>query len=400
MAMASGPSLAKESHKPHTAIGKTSQDDEVGALIAPGGVFAQADDLSRLKPSTRPRPKISTYDEAYPGLIPDASVGGFKALQAPVLQGLRSVRPKGPELIAQEPNEQWRQYLQTSTVLNNASEEVLAQGARAQHRRQGVGREEQEKRWRRWMKQKQREANPEGAPSVVSGTTCTAVSSIPAGMRPAKCIGDSFPDGIRVPLFGEDVPQPVWTTLANAPWLEGKRQPPQLPMAETPWQYDSDPSHPLLQKRTLATVSARGPRREEVMVARTGGSGAQSARGSWLGTDVEVAAAGAAASPEARANKKSGVGRRSDEGCEGSEAAFGKAPPLRPRRAPASKASHEAPSAWFDDKVTLPLLAPSPRPLADAKDVLKAHSSGASPFGVYPQVLGKQQASSERRRLQ
>ena len=24
------------------------------------------------------------------------------------------------------------------------------------------------------------------------------------GLRPAKCIGDSFPDGIRLPLFGQD----------------------------------------------------------------------------------------------------------------------------------------------------------------------------------------------------
>ena len=32
----------------------------------------------------------------------------------------------------------------------------------------------------------------------------TCITRVTQGLRPAKCIGDSFPDGIRLPLFGQD----------------------------------------------------------------------------------------------------------------------------------------------------------------------------------------------------
>lgn len=32
----------------------------------------------------------------------------------------------------------------------------------------------------------------------------TCITRVTRGLRPAKCIGDSFPDGIRLPLFGQD----------------------------------------------------------------------------------------------------------------------------------------------------------------------------------------------------
>lgn len=35
-----------------------------------------------------------------------------------------------------------------------------------------------------------------------------------AGLRPAKCIGDSFPDGIRLPLFGQDLLGPGCCSFA------------------------------------------------------------------------------------------------------------------------------------------------------------------------------------------
>ena len=36
-----------------------------------------------------------------------------------------------------------------------------------------------------------------------------------AGLRPAKCIGDSFPDGIRLPLFGQDLLGPTVVVLPD-----------------------------------------------------------------------------------------------------------------------------------------------------------------------------------------
>ena len=46
------------------------------------------------------------------------------------------------------------------------------------------------------------------------------------GLRPAKCIGDSFPDGIRLPLFGQDsnnhcnkISTAIATAVGDLEWL-------------------------------------------------------------------------------------------------------------------------------------------------------------------------------------
>eukprot|EP00931_Biecheleriopsis_adriatica_P078587 TRINITY_DN52020_c0_g1_i1.p1 TRINITY_DN52020_c0_g1~~TRINITY_DN52020_c0_g1_i1.p1 ORF type:complete len:373 (-),score=82.28 TRINITY_DN52020_c0_g1_i1:86-1177(-) len=344
--------LPKEAQRCAGAATKVpSLEEQVSAVIAPGGVFAEADDLSKGRRRCR-RPKVSTYNEAYPGLIPDDSVGGFAALQAEVVYGLRSRRPKvstAERIVAHEPLQSWRQHLTTSKVLDSASEEVLAEASRAQQQRSGLSREEHEKRWRRWMKHKQREAEG-GAPSTVSGTEQTVASSIPAGLRPAKCIGDDFPDGIRCPLFGEDLPQPIWTTLATAPWLQRKRQPLSQPQAEAPYPVINDPHHPLLQKRTLATVSARGARsdREDRSVAR---SGALSAREQREG--AEVAAAGFPI--EGRDSRVRGVAKRPSN---------------------AGSASQSAQDSLLAKPVGLPALL-TPRGTAAAK--------AAPPFALFPE---------------
>ncbi|CAE7229899.1 unnamed protein product [Symbiodinium sp. CCMP2592] len=86
------------------------------------------------------------------------------------------------------------------------------------------------------------------------GTVTEAVS------WPVPCYG-GFPDGIKLPLFGQDVPDPIWTTLGNAPWLERVRNRLPPPQDESPWFYeDDDSSHPLRQKLTLATVRPCGQR--------------------------------------------------------------------------------------------------------------------------------------------
>ncbi|CAE7884732.1 unnamed protein product [Symbiodinium microadriaticum] len=152
--------------------------------------------------------------------------------------------------VVQEPAEVWRQQLQKDSV----PQEALVAASRSEWQRQRRSREDQEMRWRRQLKLQQQGPASEG--------TATATASvIPAGLRPAKCIGDSFPDGIKLPLFGQDVPDPIWTTLGNAPWLERVRNRPPRPQDESPWLYEDDDSHPLRQKLTLATVRPCGQRR-------------------------------------------------------------------------------------------------------------------------------------------
>ena len=225
--------------------------DQVASLIAPGGIFAQDDADSVPVPRRRDRPKDTTYSEAFPGIIPAPEQGGFGALQAPILQGRRSIRqPEATAVrtVVREPPDTWKENLKKVDPVDPTA---AARAWRRQHRT----REEHERRWRRWMKQKQRETNPEGAPSL-SGTM---VSSIPAGLRPAKCIGDSFPDGIRLPLFGQDTPIPIWTTMGDAPWLDGKRFPSPRVQDQTPWLKVADPMHPLQEMQKTRSPRSSGP---------------------------------------------------------------------------------------------------------------------------------------------
>ena len=204
------------------------QGDQVASLIAPGGVFAKEEDH---KPVRR-GPTGTTYADAFPGVLPSPEY------THPILHGHKSIYPheaSAMRVLVREPPESWKESFKKPEV----SDPTAATRAwRRQHRT----REEQESRWRRWIKQKQREGNPEVERTSLSGTV---VSSIPAGLRPAKCIGDSFPDGIRLPLFGEDTPLPIWTTLAETPWLDGKRNPAPKPPDESPWLLVNDPTHPL-----------------------------------------------------------------------------------------------------------------------------------------------------------
>ncbi|CAE7759465.1 unnamed protein product [Symbiodinium necroappetens] len=73
-------------------------------------------------------------------------------------------------------------------------------------------------------------------------------------------------------LLVQDVPDPIWTTLGNAPWLERVRNRPPRPQDESPWLYEDDDSHPLRQKLTLATVRPCGQRRLELEEWMLGGS--------------------------------------------------------------------------------------------------------------------------------
>lgn len=280
---------------------------EVGSLIAPGGVFEQPEELNVKKDYARSRPKVTSYTDAYPGLMPAPEHGGLAALQPPCVQGLRSVvKPErtGSRTMERDPPDVWREQVQTYSRRHGQSDEVLVEASKAQHRRKGVGREEHEKRWRRWLKAKSRESDPDAA--TVSQVSGTVASTIPAGMRPSKAIGDSFPDGMRVAFFGEDKPKPIWTTLANAPWVS-KVEPPREAKVEPPWLPLDDPSHPL-RASPRGTASARGSGSARLSTPRVDGSVALSARGT---SDTKPAgpAAGAWASPEerqARADRKTG----------------------------------------------------------------------------------------------
>ncbi|CAE7867029.1 unnamed protein product [Symbiodinium sp. KB8] len=235
--------LAHTSRREELPRTKLPPQDKVAELLAPG-----IEEPRHAKPR---RPQISTFEEAYPGLIPGRESGGLRAMQAQVTQGRRSARPAEAteRTVVQEPAEVWRQQLQKDSV----PQEALVAASRSEWQRQRRSREDQEMRWRRQLKLQQQGPASEG--------TATATASvIPAGLRPAKCIGDSFPDGIKLPLFGQDVPDPIWTTLGNAPWLERVRNRPPRPQDESPWLYEDDDSHPLRQKLTLATVRPCGQR--------------------------------------------------------------------------------------------------------------------------------------------
>lgn len=241
--------------------------DQVASLIAPGGIFAE--ESAESVPLRRDRPKDTTYSEAFPGIIPAPEHGGFTALQAPILQGRRSIRQHEAtafRTVVREPLDTWKENLKKDDQVDPTA------AARA-YRRQHRTREEHERRWRRWMKQRQRETNPEGA--CLSSLSGTLVSSIPAGLRPAKCIGDSFPDGIRLPLFGQDTPIPIWSTLADAPWLDGKRFPSPRVQDETPWLKVDDPTHPLQEaERRKSRRSRTG-----LLAHRSGAASVASATG-------------------------------------------------------------------------------------------------------------------------
>lgn len=77
-------------------------------------------------------------------------------------------------------------------------------------------REEHEHRWRQWQHRQKRK---QSAGSVV--TEATSVSVMPAGMRRAKGMSHEYDGPMRVALFDEDLPRPIWTTLASAPWATG-----------------------------------------------------------------------------------------------------------------------------------------------------------------------------------
>lgn len=283
------------------------QQGGVASLIAPGGVFEQPEELNVRKDYARSWSKVTSYTDAYPGLMPAPEHGGFAALQPPCVQGLRSVvKPErtGSRTMERDPPEVWREQVQTYTRRHGEPEEVLVEASKAQHRRKGVGREEHEKRWRSWLKAKSRESDPDAA--TVSQVSGTVASTIPAGMRPAKAIGDSFPDGMRVAFFGEDTPKPIWTTLANAPWVS-KAEPPREAKVEPPWLPLDDPSHPL-RSSARGAASARGSGSARLSTPRVERTVALSARGT-LDTKPAGPAAGAGASPEerhARADRKTG----------------------------------------------------------------------------------------------
>eukprot|EP00439_Symbiodinium_sp_Y106_P016519 s2446_g2.t1 len=75
---------------------KLPPQDRVAELLAPG-----IEEPRHVKP--RRKPQISTFEEAYPGLIPGRESGGLRAMQAQVTQGRRSTRPAEELFEAQAP---------------------------------------------------------------------------------------------------------------------------------------------------------------------------------------------------------------------------------------------------------------------------------------------------------
>lgn len=98
---------------------------------------------------------------------------------------------------------------------NQPKPEQLQKALRSALRGRALSREDHEKRWRQWQQRQTGEGRR-------ARSEATSVSTMPAGMRRAKDLNHEYPGGVRLPLFGDDVPKPQWTTLADSPWVIGR----------------------------------------------------------------------------------------------------------------------------------------------------------------------------------
>jgi hypothetical protein len=124
--------------------------------------------------------------------------------------------------IAHDHPDAWRHCLKTEYAAMLAAEGKRERTLRSSLRAKRRTREEYENRWRRYHQKAT--AGSDGGRSSKTGAASEAASIMPAGMRRAKCLHDVFPGGMRLPLFEEDYPEPQWTVLANAPWVDRRRR--------------------------------------------------------------------------------------------------------------------------------------------------------------------------------
>eukprot|EP00929_Paragymnodinium_shiwhaense_P055244 TRINITY_DN27691_c0_g1_i1.p1 TRINITY_DN27691_c0_g1~~TRINITY_DN27691_c0_g1_i1.p1 ORF type:complete len:331 (+),score=62.14 TRINITY_DN27691_c0_g1_i1:81-1073(+) len=221
--------------------------EKIGEILAPGGDFgrggcfgdeegltayehafrhpaAVADELKPLqhppKPLARPPPGLPGELQAPPVRRPP---------QAPPITTTMAAIPlpsTHDRCIAHENGEAWRDTLATSYeqslgIQPNWEPAQLKKVLLSSRKARVRSRQEAEGRWRSWQqKQHRRAASGAGGEAMTVTEMASTVSMMPAGQRVCKSMGQVFLGGIRLPLFGQDFPEPALTTLAGAPWAD------------------------------------------------------------------------------------------------------------------------------------------------------------------------------------
>lgn len=205
------------------AAGVTMKHDgqEIASIIAPG------------RPSMAAEMPCDIYTTSYRRQFQKEDVP-WSSLRAATGQSPYSATFKmtHSRCIAHEQQDAWKHALATeytSMPAEHAEHERLRRSTVQARRRPRV---ELEDRWRRWQDGQRQEKQ---ATACSNAGASQAASVMPAGLRQAKCLHDVFVGGIRVPLFSEDLPEPQWTTLANAPWVGKPKQVQRTKAHLPPW---------------------------------------------------------------------------------------------------------------------------------------------------------------------
>lgn len=179
-------------------------DAHIAHILGPGGLFDDAG-------------ARSSYASAYHGRLPEA---GLSALQpdSDIMASIMAERSQTHQRVIAHERQEGGPAESTYRALQPRDDQI-AGSLKSTFKRRDRSREEQEQRWHACHQRKHR---VDGAISEASVSDSTAQSTVPAGLRMAKSLNHAYDRGVRVPLFGEDAPKPVWTTLAAAPWVAAR----------------------------------------------------------------------------------------------------------------------------------------------------------------------------------
>lgn len=189
--------------------------ERVADVIAPGGYFGEEREeagASMYGTDFQGRRLLET------GALSAARRGWEQVPHAATFDLLDGGAPRNTHdrCIAHEGAEGLRQSVQSTYSSSQPGAARLQRWIESARRAKGLTREEQEGRWRLWQ---QRQRQCVGGRGGEHDGASTAASAMPAGQRRAKCIDDIAVGGVMLPLFGEDRPTPLWTTLSSAPWV-------------------------------------------------------------------------------------------------------------------------------------------------------------------------------------
>lgn len=217
---------------PKSGLGRyvDSSQNKASAPISPGlgagADLSDREDLDRGGSSSRARRDPNAMDIGFP-------VHGPLTLQA-----------THARVLAHEPPEEWPTHLTTTYDAATPQTEDLDKVLRSARSQKARSRQEQERRWQRWQERELRKKHKAGSQAAPSEYTDGSASLMPAGQRRAKGIKEHYSGGVRLPLFGEDVPKPQWAGLLRTPWAtrEPEEAAPQAERQATPRQAGAQPA--------------------------------------------------------------------------------------------------------------------------------------------------------------